>query len=245
MTVFTRSTSLAMRLAVMQPYFLPYIGYFQLTAAVDKIILLDDVNFINGGWINRNRIVVNGKPHWLTLPLTKASQNSLINQIEIVDEPLWKRKMMRTVSLSYGNAAFAPQVLPLFAGMLKEARGLLSSFLFYQLGQVADYLGIDVKIEQSSAIHPKEGLTGQHRILDICVREGASTYINPPGGRNLYDIELFASAGIELLFLDPNLPALTLRHSGQEGPCLSVLDLLMLNSVAAIREATGMFRLSR
>jgi hypothetical protein len=233
-----------MRLAIMQPYFLPYIGYFQLMAAVDKFVLLDDVNFINGGWINRNRIAVKGEPHWLTLPLAKASQNRLINEIEIVDDPLWKRKTMRTVELSYQSAPFAGQILPLFSEVLQEAQGSLSTFLFYQLRRLADSIGIPIQIEQTSAIHPKEALTGQHRILEICAREGASTYVNLPGGRNLYDAELFAASGIELLFLDPNMSELNLRHGGQEGPCLSILDLLMLNPVAAIREATMRSRIS-
>jgi hypothetical protein len=234
-----------MRLAIMQPYFLPYIGYFQLMSAVDKVVLLDDVSFINGGWINRNRIVVNGKRYWLTLPLSKASQNSLINEIKIVDDPLWKRKTMRTVDLCYREAPYGPQILPLFSEMLEEARGSLSAFLFRQLRRVADYIGLDAKIEGSSTVYPKDGCSGQERILDICTREGASTYVNLPGGRSLYDAHFFASVGVELLFLEPNLPALTLRHSGAEGPSLSILDLLMLNPVAKIREATRTFRLDR
>lgn len=233
-----------MRLAIMQPYFLPYLGYFQLMAAVDKFTLLDDANFINSGWINRNRIAVQGKPHWFTLPLAKASQNRLINEIEIVDDQMWKRKMIRTVELSYQSAPFAGQVLPLLSEILQEARGSLSAFLSYQLQRLADYIGISIEIEQTSVKYPKNALTGQRRILDICAREGASTYINLPGGRSLYDTELFASAGIELLFLDPNFSALSLRHSGQEGPCLSILDLLMFNPATAVREATEMFRLS-
>jgi hypothetical protein len=233
-----------MRLAIMQPYFLPYLGYFQLMSAVDKIALLDDANFINGGWVNRNRIAVQGEPHWLTLPLAKASQNRLINEIEIVDDPLWKRKLIRAVELSYQGAPFAGQILPLFSEMLREARGSLSTFLCYQLRRLADYIGIPTPIEQTSVRHPKDALTGERRILDICMREGVSTYVNLPGGRSLYDAELFASAGIELLFLDPNFSALTLRHSGREGPCLSILDLLMFNPVTAVREATEMFRLS-
>jgi hypothetical protein len=234
-----------MRLAIMQPYFLPYIGYFQLMAAVDKLVLLDDVAFINGGWINRNRIAVNGAPYWLTLPLAQASQNRLINEIEIVDDPSWKRKTVRTVELSYGSAPFVHHILPLFSDMLKEARGSLSDFLFRQLRRVADYIGIETVIEATAAIYPKEGRSGQERILDICAREGATGYVNLPGGRNLYDPRLFASAGIELLFLEPNLRTLALQHSGDDGPSLSILDLLMLNSAATIREATGMFRLDR
>jgi hypothetical protein len=234
-----------MRLAIMQPYFLPYLGYFQLMSAVDKLVLLDDVSFINGGWINRNRIAVEGQPQWLTLPLARASQNRLINEIEIVDDPSWKRKTLRTVELSYKSAPFVDNILPLFSDMLKEARGPLSPFLCRQLRRVADYIGIGTAIEETTTIYPKEGRSGQERILDICAREGATGYVNLPGGRNLYDARLFASAGLELLFLEPDLPALTLRHSGDEGPSLSILDLLMLNPAAAIREAAGMFRLDR
>ena len=229
-----------MRLAIMQPYFVPYIGYFQLMSAVDKIVLLDDVNFINGGWINRNRIAVNGQPHWLTLPLAKASQNRLINEIEIVGDPLWKRKAMRTIGLSYRSAPFVEEVLPFLSNLLEEAGGSLSAFLCWHLGQVAEFLGIETKIEPTSAIYPKEGLSGQDRIIDICTREGAASYVNLSGGRDLYDARLFASAGIDLLFLQPNLQMLALRHSGDEGPSLSIIDLLMFNSPAAIRAATEM-----
>jgi hypothetical protein len=202
------------------------------------------VNFINRGWINRNRIAVNGEPYWLTLPLKKASQNRLINEIEILDEPLWKRKMMRTVEASYGSAPFATQVLPLFAHMLEDARGSLSAFLFRHLQKVADYLGLETRIEATSAIYPKEGRAGQDRIMDICQREGATNYVNRPGGRELYEPGFFASSGIELLFLEPNLKSLTLRHSGNEGPSFSILDLLMLNPAAAIRDAIAMARLA-
>lgn len=224
----------------MQPYFLPYLGYFQLMAAVDKFVLLDDVNFITRGWINRNRIWVNNEPHWLTLPLAKASQNRLINEIEIIDEPSWKRKMLRTVEMSYRNAPFAQQSIRLFSGILQDARGLLSTFLFRQLRAVADYVGIEVRIEPTSAVFPKNGRAGQDRILDICIREGATSYLNLPGGRELYDRASFAAAGIELLFLDPSFASLALRHSGPEGPFLSILDLVMLNSAVTVRDALHM-----
>lgn len=234
-----------MRLAIMQPYFLPYIGYFQLMSAVDKFVLLDDVNFITRGWINRNRIAVNGEPYWLTLPLAKASQNRLINEIELADDPSWKRKTLRTVELSYHRAPHSREVLPLFSDIVNEAKGSLSVFLFRQLQRMADYVGIKVQIIATSTVYPKEGQAGQERIIDICRREGATSYANLPGGRELYDPASFAAAGIELLFLDPNFEALTLHHSGQEGPFLSILDLVMLNSAATVRDAVYLGRLTR
>ena len=232
-----------MRLAIMQPYFVPYIGYFQLMAQADKFVLLDDVNFINRGWINRNRIAVGGEPAWLTVPLVKASQNRLINEIQIADDPSWKKKVARTVELNYAQAPFSKEILPLFSSILEDARGSLSEFLFNTLSQLAAYLGLTTAIQTTSAIYPKEGLAGQERILDICRREGATTYINLPGGRSLYDTQLFASAGIDLLFLEPNLKEMSLRHSGDE-PSLSILDLLMWNPAPAVKEAISRAALS-
>ena len=234
-----------MRLAIMQPYFVPYIGYFQLMSAVDKLVLLDDVHFINRGWINRNRIAVNGQPRWITLPVTKASQNRLIKELEIVDDPAWRRKTVRTVEMNYRRAPFVREILPFFSDIVAEARGPLSVFLFNHLRRLQDYIGIHTTIEATSAIYAKNDLTGEERIRDICQREGATSYVNLPGGRALYDVQAFARAGIELLFLEPNLQGLQLRSSGPEGPTLSIVDLLMLNSVATIREATKMARLER
>jgi hypothetical protein len=231
-----------MRLAIMQPYFLPYIGYFQLMSVVDKFLLLDDVNFINRGWINRNRIAVNGEPYWMTLPLIKASQNRLINEIEIFDDSAWKRKILRTVELSYRQAPYFAQVFPLFSELIEQARGPLAGFLSAQLGRMAAYIGLDVRIEKTSSVYPKEGRTGEVRILDICRREQAESYVNLPGGRDLYDRAAFAALGIELLFLDPNFAAMTLQHGGKEGPYLSILDLVMFNSPATVRDAIGLCR---
>jgi hypothetical protein len=226
-----------MRIAIMQPYFLPYVGYFQLMGAADKFVLLDDVNFINRGWINRNRVAVNGEPYWMTVPLAQASQNKLINEICIVQDTSWKRKILQTVKLSYHDAPYLTEVLPLFSQILEDAHGSLSPFLYGQLQRVADYLGLAVQIEKTSAVYPKEGKTGQDRILDICRREEADGYINLPGGRDLYDPAAFSAAGIELFFLNPDFSKMQLRYSGTEGPVLSILDLVMLNSAATVRDA--------
>jgi len=227
----------------MQPYFLPYIGYFQLIAAVDKFVLLDDVNYINRGWINRNRIAVGGESHWLTVPLNGAGQNRLIKEIEIVSDEAWKLKMRRTVQGEYASAPCFKEVFPLFEETLAKAQGNLSLFLHRSLRIILDYLGLGTPIEPTSAIYPKHGLKGQERILDICMKESASIYINPPGGRGLYDQSLFAARGVQLLFLDPNLEGLHLRHSGLDGPVLSILDVLMLNPPEAVAQSAGAFKL--
>ena len=95
-----------MRLAIMQPYFMPYIGYLQLMNAVDKFVLYDDVNYINKGWINRNRILVNGQAYLFTIPLKEASQNRLINEIYLSNDPKWKGKLLKTIEQGYKKAPF-------------------------------------------------------------------------------------------------------------------------------------------
>jgi hypothetical protein len=232
-----------MRLAIMQPYFLPYIGYFQLLAAVDRIVLLDDVNFIKGGWINRNRIAGPKGPVWITVPLDRASPNRLIREIEIVPDNGWQNSLESRVRHNYGNAPFLKEGLQLLQRILAMAQGRLAPFLAFTITALAEVLQIDTDIIPSSSIYPKEGRRGQERILDICRREGASAYINLPGGRELYDESRFAAEGIELRFLDPCLDLLPARPSEGEVPNLSILDLLMNNDKEVIQRSLLMARL--
>jgi hypothetical protein len=231
-----------MKVGIMQPYFLPYIGYFQLMAAVDKFVLLDDVNFINRGWVNRNRIAVNGQPSWLTVPLSGASQNRLIREIDIAPDDGWVRKMHRAVAVAYAKAPEADSVIPIFESWLSKAAGNLADFLLLTLSETAARLGIETEILPTSSIFPKNGHKGQERILNICRELGASSYINPPGGRELYDRGLFSDARMELSFLRPNLGAL--RLAGPPGDAsLSILHILMHKSREEAAQAAGTFDL--
>lgn len=217
------------KLAIMQPYLFPYLGYWQLLAAVDKLVLLDDVNYINRGWINRNRVAVNAQPAWLTLPLQGASQNRLICDIDIAADDGWKGKMRRMLAEAYARAPESKAVLALFEQWLAAANGNLSAALYTGLGEVARYLGVTTEIVPSSRVYPKNGLKGEARILDICRREGADVYVNLPGGRDLYDAKAFREAGIELQFLQPDLHAGALQSGVRDGSVLSILDSMMYN----------------
>ena len=231
------------RLAIMQPYLFPYLGYWQLLAAVDTFVLLDDVNFINRGWINRNRIAVNGLPFWLTVPLQGASQNHLIRDIDIVADDGWKRKMLRTLSASYAQAPESKPVLSMFEQWLSRADGNLSAALHFSVTQISAALGIDTTVVPSSSVYPKNGLKGQDRILDICQREEASVYVNPPGGRELYDADSFRQAGVELMFLQPDLHQNELRTGAIDGSVLSILDSMMHNPAEELVDAVKRFEL--
>jgi hypothetical protein len=228
----------------MQPYFLPYIGYFQLLAAADCFVLLDDVNYINRGWINRNRVPGPGGKLWLTVPLSGASQNRLIRDIEILPDNGWKRSLTSTVSSIYANAPQVGAVLPLFEGWMRRASGNLSTFLHLCLAETAAYLGIKTQLKPTSTIYPKDERKGSERILDICRLEAATTYINLPGGRALYDPSMFASAGVELRFLEPDVGSMHLEYGGTEGPTLSMLDLMMHNPRDALQKALRKYQLT-
>lgn len=218
-----------MKIAIMQPYIFPYIGYFQLINAVDKFIIYDDVNFINKGWINRNRILVNGKDSLFTIPLKEASQNKLINSIEVNWDSAWKSKFLKTIEQSYKKAPYYQQVLPLIEGLLNTEKSIFSEIIFENLTQVCQYLEIKTEIVPSSSIYHNTHLKAQERIIDICVQEKTDTYINPIGGLELYDKAAFQAIGKELFFIKSKAIRYT-QFKNEFVPWLSIIDILMFNS---------------
>jgi hypothetical protein len=217
-----------MRLAVMQPYFLPYIGYFQLMAAVDKFVVLDDVNFINRGWINRNRILVGGKEAFATVPLSGASQNHKINEIAIAHDNPWQVKLLRTIEQSYKRAPHFEEVFPLVRTIVEAPATNLAAFVTQSLVSVKDWLGIGGELVPTASIYANTQLKGQARIVDICRQECASHYVNLPGGRDLYDQATFAAQGIALQFIQPQ-PVVYAQKAPAFVPWLSILDVMMCN----------------
>ena len=191
-----------MKVAIMQPYFLPYIGYWQLIHAVDKFVILDDVQYITKGWVNRNKIIVNGKENWITIPLKNANRNRMINEIEICDKSLWLPKFERSIKYNFKNSIFFKEIYELIDCILNNEENNLSKFLLNSISSICNYLGIKTDILVSSSCSPKRELKGESRIIEICKNIGANTYINPPGGKNLYNNSSFSEEGIDLHFLE-------------------------------------------
>jgi hypothetical protein len=217
-----------MTIAIMQPYIFPYIGYFQLINAVDKFIVYDDVNFINKGWINRNNLLVGGKPHLFTVPLKEASQNKLISEVELIPQDPWKKKFLKTIRQSYQKA---PNYFNT-AGMLEEILLLdfktISDLNVHALRRISTYLDIQTEIIPSSKFYDNSHLKGQDRILDICRQEKATHYINPIGGMELYDRARFSKENIRLDFLKSvGTPYSQFKNAFV--PWLSIIDILMFN----------------
>ena len=217
-----------MKLAIMQPYIFPYIGYFQLINAVDKFVILDDVNFIMRGWINRNRILVNGKDYLFTIPLIKASQNKLIFECELA-ESNWKEKLLKTIDLSYKKAPFFKDCFGIFSSILASEEVNLSKWLTFQLKTICKYLEIKTSIVDSSRVYSNPHLSAQDKIIDICKLEKAQTYFNTIGGKHLYKTADFKINNIELHFLN-TLPVRYHQFNAEFVPFLSIIDVMMFNN---------------
>ncbi len=222
-----------MKLAIMQPYFLPYIGYFQLINAVDKFVILDDVNFIKKGWINRNRILFNQKEYLFTIPLEKISQNKLINEINLVIDTKWKDKLLKTISTAYRKSPMFVKVFPLVENIIRFENNHLSEYLFYSISKLCEYLRIGTHIIKTSSSYNTKQLKGKEKIIEISVRENATEYINPIGGIELYNKKDFMAKNIQLFFLKSNNIEYN-QGGGLFMPWLSIIDVMMHNSIEEI-----------
>ncbi len=231
-----------MKIGIMQPYIFPYIGYFQLINAVDKFVIYDDVNFINKGWINRNRMLNNGKDSLFSIPLKEASQNKLINEINVNWDGIWKSKFLKTLEQCYKKAPFYQVAISLIEQTLNVDDEPISKVIEYNLRLTCEYLGITSEIVSSSAIYQNTHLKAQERILDICLQEKATQYINPIGGLELYDKWVFEAQNINLNFIKSK-PVEYTQFKNEFVPWLSIVDVLMFNSKETIKEFLNNYEL--
>jgi len=231
-----------MKLAIMQPYFLPYIGYFQLIKAVDKFIVFDDVNYIKKGWINRNRILVNGNEFTFTVPLEKASQNKQIREINLLSDNIWKGRLLETFDQTYKKAPMYLSVFPILEEIVEVRDRNLSAFVSNSILQICKYLEISLQLELSSLKYETALLKGQDKILRICEIEKADIYINPEGGINLYQKQVFEKQNIKLQFLRSR-PVIYNRFNEKSLPFLSIIDVMMFNDKNMILDFLKEFEL--
>ncbi len=231
-----------MKIAIMQPYFFPYIGYWQLIHAVDRFVIYDDVNYIVRGWINRNRILINGESSYITIPLQQASQNKRICDIYLQSSSIWRDKLIKSVETTYRKAPYFVEVFPVIERIIRHKTDNLSDYLVYQLQTLAVFMGINTKFVQTSRCYENNELSGQDRILDICKQEGAITYINPQGGQSLYDRVAFAQNGLDLKFLIPY--TVEYKQFGSVFiPWLSIIDVMMFNSPDQLQMLLNKYKL--
>ena len=219
----------------MQPYVLPYIGYIQLMNTVDTFVFYDDVAFINRGWVNRNRLMVNGKEYLFTIPLKDASQNKQIREIALADDLKWRGKLLKTIEQSYRKAPLFAEVMPMTERIINFQTHTIADYIFHSFTELTAYLSITTRLVASSAIYENGHLKAQERIVDICRQEGAGRYINPVGGQELYNQAAFDLIGCELRFIQPRQVPYSQTGTAEFMPWLSILDLLMNQSAAEIQ----------
>jgi len=231
-----------MKVGIMQPYFFPYIGYWQLINAVDKYVIYDDVNFIKGGWINRNRILMNGQAKMINLQMHNASPNKLINEVEVLGNPIYNKKLLKTIESCYNKAPQYANAFPVIESIITQDKRDLAHYLECVIRQICKYLQIDTEIIVSSTINKNNDLRGQDKVIEICKVLGADEYFNAIGGQDLYSNEDFVAQGIKLSFLRTG--AIRYKQFNNEFvPNLSIIDVMMFNSIEEIKKMLGEYEL--
>jgi hypothetical protein len=227
-----------MRLAIMQPYFFPYMGYYQLIATVDLFIVYDNIKYTKKGWINRNRMLQNGKDVMFSLPLKHDS-----DKLDVCDRELAADfscdKLLNQFNGLYHRAPYFSQTFPLIEQIIRHQDTNLFRFLHHSIVKTCEHLGITTEIRISSGIAINHDLKNQDKVLALCTALGASTYVNAIGGRELYSKETFRERGVELKFIRSK-PFEYPQFGDEFVPWLSIVDVMMFNSVETIKESLVM-----
>lgn len=222
-----------MRLAIMQPYFLPYIGYFQLIAAVDMFIVYDNIKYTKKGWINRNRMLQNGKDVMFSLPLKSGSDSLEVCERELAGD-FSRDKLLNQFKGAYTRAPYFEQTFPLVERIVRYEDTNLFGFLLHSIVKTCEYLNIKTEIKASSDIAIDHDLKNQDKVLAMCEAVGATTYINAIGGMELYSKEAFLARGVELKFIKSK-PFEYAQFGAEFVPWLSIVDVMMFNPLPVIQ----------
>ncbi len=224
-----------MKLAIMQPYIFPYIGYFQLINAVDKFVVYDNIQFTKKGWINRNRVLVNGRDEYFTIPLKKDSDFLNVDQRKLADTFKTDRvKLLRRINESYRKASEFNAVYPLIESVINNDEENLFAYIYQSINAVCKYLDIKTELVVSSTIPIDHNLKSQEKVIAICKALNATSYINPIGGVELYAKDVFMQNGITLNFIKTD--AISYKQFDNEFvPWLSIIDVMMFNSRETIK----------
>jgi hypothetical protein len=230
-----------LRIGIMQPYFLPYIGYFSLINAVEKFVLADDLQYIRRGWVNRNRIKVQGCSQYISVPVKAAPRATPINKIELFSSERSIYVLRRKIEANYSRCPYFNEVKNLILNFLVPTTNL-SDLNIALIKRVCDYLKISTSIYISSELNYAASVTREKRIQSICKTLGCTHYINSIGGIELYSKEDFSKLGLTLSFLKMN----SIDYpQGQTNfvPDLSIIDVLMWNSRADVRKMLNNYSL--
>ncbi len=221
-----------MKVAINQPFTFPYIGFYQLVSQVDKFIFYDDVTYMKQSWINRNRILLNGKDHFFLIQLESASSYKLISETYIKNDPIALKKTLKMIYQAYSKAPYFSIVFPLVEDCFNNIKNnsKISEIAYISIKSVCDYLGIKTQLEFSSEKYPfTKGIGRKERLYEILRLNSATDYVNLPGGTGLYSKEEFIKHGFNLHFIDRG-QIVYKQFNNDFVPWLSIIDVLMFNS---------------
>ena len=222
-------------MGIMQPYFLPYIGYFQLLNYCDVFVIYDDVEYTKKGWISRNRVQQNGEVRLFSLSLKNGSDYSLIKERALAED-FDRSKLLRSFEGAYRKAPHFDEVINFLRPIINNDTNDLFSYLENSIHKTCQHLGITTKIVKSSELELEDGLKGQERVIQTCELLGARQYINPIGGLNLYDHRSFGDRGIELNFIKSRLTPYP-QGNFEFVPALSVVDQIAFGGTVGAKAA--------
>lgn len=231
------------KIAIMQPYIFPYIGYFQLINSVDEFIIYDNIQYTKKGWINRNRILANGKDQLITLPIKKDSDYLNIVNRELSES--WdkdKNKILNIIRSTYHKAPYFSEIYKLISKCLNNEEKNLYKFIFDSIININEFLEIKTKIIVSSTINIDHSLKSKDKVIALCKARNASIYINAIGGMDLYNKEEFKQHQIDLSFIKSN-PIEYKQFNNEFIPWLSIIDVMMFNSKDQIKEYLNSYTL--
>lgn len=235
---------LSQRLSVMQPYVFPYIGYFHLIEASTEIIFYDDVNYIKGGWINRNRILLGGQDLMVTVPLKDASSFRTIAETMTNMKPTFRVKLAKQLAAAYAKAPFYEAVSQMVLNVFDRENGSVADLAIDSILAVYSYLGLPIKWSKSSQEWPEtKSMQRADRLIFMTQQLGYSSYVNPLGGSELYQKEYFSERGVSLSFVQSEQLSYK-QFDNQFVPWLSIIDVLMFNDVATVRQWFSKYRIS-
>ncbi len=221
------------KLAIMQPYFLPYIGYYQLIAAADLFIVYDNIKYTKKGWINRNRLLRNGSDAIFSLALKKDSDFLNVIQRELAED-FDRSRLLNQFRGAYSRAPYFRETFPLLENVVLNETQNLFHYIYNAILRTCEHIGITTEIRISSEVAVDEELKNQDKIIALCKTTGASTYINAIGGVDLYSRKIFEENGIDLKFIKSK-PIEYRQFDPHFVPWLSIIDVLMFNPLDAVR----------
>ncbi|MCB2296297.1 WbqC family protein [Clostridium tagluense] len=232
-----------MRVGIMQPYIFPYIGYFQMINTVDKYVIYDDVQFIKGGWINRNKVLINGKASMITLKTKKDDFKLNINEISLVDNYEYeKNKVLKSIELAYSRAPYFSNTIGIIRDILNYKEKNLSKFIENSIVEICSFLDINTELIISSQIKKDTSLKAEEKVIHINKILGSDTYINVIAGMELYSKDKFKEQGIDLFFI--KMKEVKYKQFNHDFiPNLSIIDVLMFNPKEEVKRLLSEYEL--